>query len=60
MSDDTNRTYLLRVWTEREHDRPPAFRAALTEVATRETVYFSDVRALARHLKALNDRVGSE
>lgn len=53
MSDTANHTYVLRVWNEDEHGRPPAFRAALTDVATRETLYFSDARALARHLGAL-------
>ncbi len=46
-------TYVLRIWSEREHGRPPAFRAALTDVATKETHYFSDALALVRHLREL-------
>ncbi len=47
-------TYVLRVWSEQEHGRPTAFRAALTNVATKETRYFSDALALVRHLRELH------
>ncbi|MEJ2291605.1 MAG: hypothetical protein P8Y05_07800 [Deinococcales bacterium] len=53
MSEPANHTYLLRVWGEAEHGQSRAFRAALTDVATRETRYFTDVKALARHLRSL-------
>jgi len=49
-------TYVLRVWSEHEHGRPAAFRAALTNVTTKETLYFSDEAALARYLRALHER----
>lgn len=52
-SKDDHRTYVLRIWTEQEHGRSPAFRAALLNVATREMRYFSDVAELAVHLKSL-------
>jgi len=54
VSDSRHRTYLLRVWREAEHDRPPAFRAVLTDVSTHETHYFADPAALARHLRVLD------
>ena len=54
MSEPANHTYLLRVWSEAEHGQPPSFRAALTDVATRETVYFSNVKALAQHLRIVH------
>lgn len=53
MSENDNHTYLLRVWRESEHSGPGPIRAALTDVATRETRYFADVHALARHLRSL-------
>jgi len=51
-----NHTYVLRVWSEHEHGRHPAFRAALTDVATKETRYFSDAAALAHYLRGLHER----
>lgn len=56
MSENANRTYLLRVWREPEHDGPSLFRAVLTDVGTRETRYFSDVTDLAQHLRSLEAR----
>ena len=60
MSENRNHTYLLRVWREPEHEGPPLFRAVLTDVGTRETRYFSDVLALARHLRLLERGDGPE
>lgn len=54
-----SQTYVLRVWSENEHGHPPAFRAALTNVATKETVYFSDAVTLADYLRALHDQGAS-
>jgi len=59
MSEPHKRVYLLRVWSERDHGKPSAFRAALTEVATHETRYFTDARALASHLKSLDETAES-
>lgn len=53
MPEPANHTYLLRVWSEAEHGQSRAFRAALTDVATRETRYFTDARELAQHLRSL-------
>lgn len=55
MDEAANHTFLLRVWKEVEHGHPPAFRAALTDISTRETRYFADAEALARHFVALQD-----
>lgn len=53
MSESDHHTYLLRVWSEPGRNGPPLFRAALIDVATRETHYFSNARALAEHLRSM-------
>lgn len=53
MPEGSHHTYVLRIWTEREHSGPPAFRATLTDVASRQTLYFTDERALSEHLALL-------
>ena len=57
MPDTGNRTYLLRIWRETAHDVASVFRAALTDVATHEVVYFTDAQALARHLRGLGEGI---
>ncbi len=54
MNGIRHHTYLLRVWSETDHGRAPAFRAALTDVTTQETRYFDEAEALAVHLKTLH------
>ena len=55
MENTIHRAFLLRVWTEPEYDGKKLFRAALVDVATRETRYFSDAVALADHLRSLGE-----
>ncbi len=55
MDNTIHRAFLLRIWTEPEHNGKTLFRAALVDVASRETRYFSDAVALADHLRSLGE-----